>query len=101
MFVFVLFSITLYPFKFCNHIEEEEKVVCCCRLLKCYRTIYDKQCGPRSDYRSNLIKIQDVCFYAVMFCNYSQQMTSVDDLFGCKVLSAIEQIYFGALLIHA
>ena len=41
MFVFVLLCITLCPFKFCNHLEEEEKggcfdiivlqIHCCCR----------------------------------------------------------------------
>ena len=32
------------------------KVVCCSRLLKCLRSLYGKQCGPRSDcsYRSSL-----------------------------------------------
>ena len=28
MLVFVLLSITLCPFKFCNHLEEEEKTGC-------------------------------------------------------------------------
>ena len=32
------------------------KVVCFSRLLKCLRSLYGKQCGPRSDcsYRSSL-----------------------------------------------
>ena len=32
------------------------KVICFSRLLKCLRSLYDKQCGPRSDcsYRSSL-----------------------------------------------
>ena len=33
------------------------KVVCFSRLLKCLRSFYGKQCGPRSDW------VQAVCFY--------------------------------------
>ena len=41
------------------------KVVCFSRLLKCLRSLYNKQCGPRSDcsYRSSLIWVHPVCFY--------------------------------------
>ena len=41
------------------------KVVCFSRLLKCLRSLYGKQCGPRSDcsYRSSLIWVLTVCFY--------------------------------------
>ena len=41
------------------------KVVCFSLLLKCLRSLYDKQCGPRSDcsYRSSLIRVHTVCFY--------------------------------------
>ena len=41
------------------------KVVCFSRLLKCLRSLYGKQCGPRSDcsYRSSLFWVQTVCFY--------------------------------------
>ena len=41
------------------------KVVCFCRLLKCLRSLFGKQCGPRSDcsYRSSLIWVLPVCFY--------------------------------------
>ena len=28
MFIFILLCITLCPFKFCNHLEEEEKACC-------------------------------------------------------------------------
>ena len=40
------------------------KVVCYSRLLKCLRSLYGKQCGPRSDcsYRSSLFWAQTVCF---------------------------------------
>ena len=35
------------------------------RLLKCFRSLYGKQCGPRSDcsYRSSLFWVYAVCFY--------------------------------------
>ena len=41
------------------------KVVCFSRLLKCLRSLYGKQCGPRSDcfYRSSLLWVHAVCFY--------------------------------------
>ena len=41
------------------------KVVCFSRLLKCLRSLYGKQCGPRSDcsYRSSLFWVHGVCFY--------------------------------------
>ena len=41
------------------------KVVCFSRLLKCLRSLYGKQCGPRSDcsYRGSLFWVYAVCFY--------------------------------------
>ena len=41
------------------------KVVCFSRLLKCLRSLYGKQCGPRSDcsYRSSLFWVHAVCLY--------------------------------------
>ena len=41
------------------------KVVCFSCLLKCLRSLYGKQCGPRSDcsYRSSMFWIHAVCFY--------------------------------------
>ena len=41
------------------------KVVCFSRLLKCLRSLYGKQCGPRSDcsYRSSLFWVHAVRFY--------------------------------------
>ena len=38
------------------------KVVCCSCLLKCLRSLYGKQCGPRSDC-SCLFWVHAVCFY--------------------------------------
>ena len=45
------------------------KIVCCSRLLKCLRSLYGKQCGPRSDcsYRSSLFWVHPVCFYSDSF----------------------------------
>ena len=41
------------------------KVVCFSRLLKCLRSLYGKQCGPRSDcpYRSSLFWVRTVSFF--------------------------------------
>ena len=41
------------------------KVVCFFRLLKCLRSLFGKQCGPRSDcsYWSSLFWVHAVCFY--------------------------------------
>ena len=40
------------------------KIVCFSRLLKCLRSLYGKQCGPRSDcsFRSSLFWVYAVCF---------------------------------------
>ena len=39
------------------------KVVCFSRLLKCLRSLYGKQCGPRSDCSYSLFWVHAVCFY--------------------------------------
>ena len=66
------------------------KVVCFSRLLKCLRSLYGKQCGPRSDcsYRSSLgavcsgsTLLTSILNSSVMFGNYLQQTTTVDDIF--------------------
>ena len=64
------------------------KVACFSRLLKCLRSLYGKQCGPRSDcsYRSSPFWVHAVCFYtnsSVMLGNYLQQTTSAGDIFRC------------------
>ena len=63
------------------------KVVCFSHLLKCLRSLYGKQCGPRSDCsnRSSLFWVHAVCFYtlSVMLSNYLQQTTSVNNIFRC------------------
>ena len=41
MFIFVLLCITLCPFEFCNHLEEEEKTGCLAFIvLQMYFSIY-------------------------------------------------------------
>ena len=63
------------------------------RLLKCLRSLYGKQCGPRSDcsYRSSLIGavwsgstlFASILNPSVMLGSYLQQTTSADDIFRC------------------
>ena len=56
------------------------KVVCFYRLLKCLRSLYGKQCGPRSDcsYRSSLFSAHAVCFYSQLVSNV-RQLFAADD----------------------
>ena len=55
------------------------KVVCFSRMLKCLRSLYGKQCGPRSG--STLFAC--ILNSAVMLVNYVQQTTSAEDIFRC------------------
>ena len=56
------------------------KVVCFSRLLKCLRSLYGKQCGPRTDcsYRSSLFWVHTVCFYTEFVSNV-RQLFATDD----------------------
>ena len=56
------------------------KVVCFSGLLKCLRSLYGKQCGPRSDcsYRSSLFWVHPVCFYTGFVSN-ARQLFAADD----------------------
>ena len=56
------------------------KVVCFPRLLKCLRSLYDKQCGPRSDcsYRSSLFWVHAVCFCTKFVSNLRQLFAAED-----------------------
>ena len=72
------------------------KVVCFSHLLKCLRSLYGIQCGPRSDcsYRSSLFWVHTVCFLlnsSVMLGNYLQQTTSADGIFRCIFFLALLQ----------
>ena len=60
------------------------KVVCFSRLLKCLRSLYDKQCGPRSDCScSGSTLFAHILNWLVMLGNYLQQTTSANDIFKC------------------
>ena len=56
------------------------KVVCYSRLLECLRSLYGKQCGPRSDcsYRSSLFWVHTACFYTLFVSNV-RQLFAADD----------------------
>ena len=61
----------------------ETKVVCFSRLLKCLRSLYGKQCGPRSDCCSGSTLFVSILNSSVMLSKYLQQTTSADDIFRC------------------
>ena len=75
------------------------KGACFTRLLKCLRSLYGKQCGPRSDCsydqtapRSSLFWVHAVCFYtnsSVKLGIFLQQTTSADVIFRCIFLDAL------------
>ena len=55
------------------------KVVCFSGLLKCLRSLYGKQCGPRSAVCSGSTLFASILNLSVMLGNYLQQTTSADD----------------------
>ena len=58
------------------------KVLLFSRLLKCLRSLFDKQSGPRSVcYVSTLFA--SILNLSVMLGNYLQQTTSADNIFRC------------------
>ena len=61
------------------------KVVCFSRLLKYLRSLYGKQCGPRSDcfYAPGPTLLASILNLSVTLGNYLQQTTSADDIFRC------------------
>ena len=69
-------------------------VVCCSRLLKCLRSLYGKQFGPRSDCSYRAVCTRSTLFASilnssVMLGNYLQQTTSADDIFRCIFVGAL------------
>ena len=68
------------------------KVVFFSDLLKCLRSRYGKQCGPRSDISEQSV-LGPRCLHllnsSVMLDNYLQQMTSADDIFRCIFFLAL------------
>ena len=76
------------------------KIVCFCRLLKCLRSLYNKQRGPRTDCSvdpDQTAPIGAVCSgstlfasrlnLSVMLVNYLQQTTSADVIFQMHFFS--------------
>ena len=59
------------------------KVVCFSRLLKCLRSLYGKQCGPRSDCSYGSKLFASILNLPVMLGSYLQQTTSADIIFRC------------------
>ena len=59
------------------------------RLLKCLRSLYGKQCGPRSGSApigavcSGSTLFASILNLSVMLGNYLHQRTSADDIFRC------------------
>ena len=54
------------------------KAVCFSRLLKCFRSLYGKQCGPRSDCSYSLLWVHAVCFYTKFISNVTQLFAADD-----------------------
>ena len=78
-----LFNIDFYfqiYFKLTLNEPIATKIVCFSRLLKCLRSLYGKQCGPRSDcsYRSCLFWTHTVGFYT-QFVRNVRQLFAADD----------------------
>ena len=67
------------------------KVFCFSHLLKCFRSLYGKQCGPRSDcsYGSSLFWVHAVCFYTLFVSNV-RQFFAADDIFRCIFFLALK-----------
>ena len=60
----------------------------CFSHLKCLRSLYGKQCGPRSDCCYGAVCSGSTLFASIlnlslMLGNYLQQTTSADDIFRC------------------
>ena len=64
------------------------KVVCFSRLLKCLRSLYGKQCGPRPVCSGSTL-FASLLYSSVMLGNYLQQTTSADAIFRCIFLGAL------------
>ena len=72
------------------NVPSATKVVCVSLLLKCLRSLYGKQCGPRSDCscRSSLFWVQAVCFNTLFVSNV-RQLFAADDIFRCIFFLAL------------
>ena len=66
------------------------KAVCFSRLLNCIRSLYGKQCGPRSDCScSGSTMFASILNLSAMLGNYLQQTTSADNIFRCIFFLAL------------
>ena len=88
----------------------ETKFVCFSRLLKCLRSLYGKQCGPRSigAVCSGFTLFASILNLSIMLGNYLQQTTSADDIFRCfsflgalRVKLTIDCVMSKALLVYS
>ena len=71
------------------------KVVCFSRLLKYLRSLYGKQCGPRSGaVCSGSTLFASILNSSVMLGNYLQQATSADDIFRCIIFLGALRVKF-------
>ena len=77
------FSKNVHSYRVCSfNATIGKKVVCFSRLLKCLRSLYGKQCGPRSDSGSTLFV--SILNSSVMLGNYLQQTTFSDAFFSWR-----------------
>ena len=58
--------------------QSQQKSSAFSRLLKCLRSLYGKQCGPRSDCSGSTL-FASILNSPVMLGNYLQQTSSADD----------------------
>ena len=72
------------------------KVVCFSPLLKCLRSLYGKQCVPRSDcsYCSGSTLFAAILNSSVLLGNYLQQTTSADNIFRCIFFLALKGLTY-------
>ena len=66
------------------------KIVCFCRLLKCLRSLYGKQCGPRSGaVCSGSTMFAAILNLSVTLGNYLQQTATAGGNFRCIFFLAL------------
>ena len=87
LFLILLLIIALYG---CNNLRISltlktpiaTKVVCFSLLLNFLRSLYGKQCGPRSNCSRSTLFVS-IVILSVMLSNNLQQTTTVNDIFRC------------------
>ena len=77
------------------------KGVCFSRLLKCLRSLYGKQCGPRSGtVCSGSTLFASILNLSVMLGNYLQQTTSADTFSDAFFLGALRVRTQNSLILY-